>query len=468
VSISQTDAWKHALGQISRQLSGSVWRLPLLGFGLLTLYLGTFYLIRGMRGVMLAAAMMIGAAGFAVCFAHPFPTLLGVLFLSFSSLDWILPGPVTLGLLTIVLARVLFDLLGNRRLDLGTAGFRAALVILLAICLTSLLFARRLDYAYVEVELLIQGVIYLVCISHLVDRPSRVLLLIKAVILGFTVAILLASKELVVSGGLALLGTRYVPRIGTGGWDANVGAMISVCLIPFVAFIISRERRYTRLLWFIISILLSAAVVTSASRMGMGVLGVVVLLLTFQFRRLALLAVAAVIFLVAFLPQEYWVRFISLGQLGGIVVDRSLQLRQHALEAAWELFRAHPWTGIGLGNVSVETGRYMSFPKVAHNTYVGTLASLGIFGFLAYVWWFSSGVQMALRAWRLAKLEQRDDERTFTLMILLSMLALLMTFTALDLAFHLMVWLLLALANVMRQILENGVTWDAKPSPRDN
>ena len=107
----------------------------------------------------------------------------------------------------------------------------------------------------------------------------------------------------------------------------------------------------------------------------------VVFLLTFHYRKLALLAVAAAITVAVLLPQEYWVRFVSLGQLGGIVVDRSLQLRQHALETAWELFKTHPFTGVGLGNVHAESGRYMSMPKVAHNTYVALLASIGVFGF---------------------------------------------------------------------------------------
>ena len=462
MSAPDTAAWKHWLQQLSRNYSESAWRFPVLGFALLTAYLGPFFLLRGMRGVLLSAGLAFLAIAFSVCFANPFPTLLAALFLSFSSLDWNIPGPVSYGLLSIVLARVLFELLGNKRIDLGSGIFRASLAVLLAVSLTSLLFARRLDYAFVEGEMILQGLAYLICISYLADRPSRVLLLMQAVILGAALAIVLASKELVASGGLALLGTRYAPRVGATGWNANVGAMISICLLPFVAFLVSRARKTMQVFWLLISALLVGSVVLSASRMGVGVLAVVILLLTLRYRKLAILVIIACITLAVFLPPAYWTRFISIGQLGGIVIDESLRLRQHALEATLDLFRSHPWTGIGLGNVYAEMGRYMSSPKVAHNTYAGMLASLGIFGFLAYIFWFGSGIQMALRAWRLSGIGQRDAAKTLTWMILISMLALLMTFTALDLGFHQMVWLLLAFANAMRVIAEKGSTWNGE------
>jgi O-antigen ligase len=465
VSIPQNDSWKHLLDGVSRRYGLSSWRLPTLSFALLTAYLGTFYLIRGMRGVLLSTALLAGTAVAAVCFAHPFPTLLAALFLNLSSLDRFLPGPVSNGLLALVMARIFFDSLGGRRLDLGTAGFRISMAVLFAICLTSLLFARRLDYAMVEIKLMAIGLAYLVGISSLADRPARILRLLQAALLGYLIAIALVARVLIATGGLAMLGTRYVPRIATSGWDPNVAAMISVCLLPFAVFLIARARAWGRVVWLVVAVVLGLSVVMSASRMGMGMLGIALLLLTFHYRKLALLVVAGGITVAALLPPEYWTRFISLGQLGGIVVDRSLQLREHALESAWALFREHPFTGIGLGNVHAETGRYMSIPKVAHNTYVGLLAMLGVFGFLAYASWFGSGVLMALRSLRLSRIDSQPVAHRLTWMILISFAGVLLAFTALDLAFHLMVWLLLALSNVMRQCAERGVTWNADPAP---
>jgi hypothetical protein len=460
VSIPQSDSWKHLLDEVSRRYGQSSWRLPVLGFSLLAAYLGTFYLVRGMRGVLLSLVLLGGIAVAGLCFANPYPTLLVALFLNLSSLDRFLPGPVSNGLLALVLARVFFEILGGRRLDLGTAAFRVSLALVFAVCLTSLLFARRLDYAMVEVQLMFVGLAYLVSISFFVDRPQRIVHVLMAALVGYLIAIALVARVLIATGGLAMLGTRYVPRIGTSGWDPNVAAMISVCLFPFAVFLIARSQRLGRLFWLIVALVLGLSVVMSASRMGMGLLGVVLFLLTFHYRKLALLAVAGGITVVALLPQEYWVRFVSLGQLGGIVVDRSLQLRQHALESAWQLFKEHPFTGIGLGNVHAETGRYMSVPKMAHNTYVGLLAMLGIFGFLLYFVWFGSGIRMALRSLRLSRIERRRTPQRLTWMILISFVGLLLAFTTLDLAFHLMVWLLMALSNVMRQCAERGASWD--------
>jgi len=462
LSIPQTDPWKHRLDQVSRRYASSSWRLPVLSFGLLAVYFGSFYLLRGPRGVLVSVVLLASAAVASVCFTFPFPTLLVSLFLNMSSLDRFLPGPVSSGLLALVLARVLFELLGGRRIDLGTAAFRVSMAVLFGICLTSLLFARRMDYALVEIRLLGFGLMNLVCLVALVDRPRRLLQVLQATILGYVVAIALVARILVATGGLAMLGTRYVPRIATSGWDANVAAMMSVCLLPFVVFLISRSGGLLRVLWLTVSLVLGLSVVMSASRMGMGVLGISLFLMTFHYRRLALLAVAAGIAVATLLPQEYWVRFVSLGQLGGIVVDRSLQLREHALEAAWEIFKAHPFTGIGLGNVHAESGRYMSMPKMAHNTYVGLLATLGLFGFLAYAAWFGSGVRMAMRALRLSRIERQRTPQTLTWMILISYACMLLAFTTLDLAFHSMVWLLMALSIIMRHHAEHGIVWETR------
>ena len=468
LSIPQTDGWKHTLDQLSRRYANSSWRLPVISLSLALVYFGTFYMVRGLRGLLLSAGLLGGIGVFVLCFANPLPTLFAALFLGLSTLDVYLPGPVSSGLLAIVLARVLFDLLGGHRLDLGTAVFRSSLAILITICISSLFFVRRMDYAFVELQLLFIGLTYLVCISYLIDRPARILMLLKTAIFGYVVSFAFISQEMIMAGGLAMLGTRYAPRLSAGGFDPNIASMMSVCLFPFAVFLVAESRRFMRVFWLAVTLILGLAVVMSASRMGMGILGIVLFLLTFHYRKLALLAVAAAISVAAFLPQEYWTRFVSLGQLGGIVVDRSLQLRQHALETAWDLFTSHPFTGIGIGNVHAESGRYMSVPKVAHNTYIGTLASLGIFGFLAYAAWFGSGVTMAMRSLRLARIEKRDTPKTLTWMLLVSFLALLIAFTTLDLAFHLMVWLLIALANVMRHTAEKGTPWNEVPSVVDS
>jgi O-antigen ligase len=205
----------------------------------------------------------------------------------------------------------------------------------------------------------------------------------------------------------------------------------------------------------------------AASRMGLVLLAMVAFLLSFRSRKLALLAIAAVILVATLLPEQYWTRFAALGQFGGIVVDRSLQLRQHALEVAWTMFKSHPFTGVGLGNVVAEGGRYMSEPKIAHNTYVAILASIGIFGFLAFATWIASGIGMALRSLRLARIENRATAKSLSSMILISFVALLGAFVTLDLAFHPIVWWLLALANVMRQDAERGLSWEVARSSYD-
>jgi len=154
------------------------------------------------------------------------------------------------------------------------------------------------------------------------------------------------------------------------------------------------------------------------------------------------------------LPQKYWVRFTDLGQLGGILIDRSLRLRQHALEAGWEIFREHPWLGVGLGNFSSETPRYMSVPLWAHNTYLDVAATLGIFGFLAFVAWQASGLAMVRRAHRLWRIAARLGDQSMAFSVGYSLVLLYIAALTLDLAFHPYLWIFMGMANASRLVAE--------------
>jgi len=60
------------------------------------------------------------------------------------------------------------------------------------------------------------------------------------------------------------------------------------------------------------------------------------------------------------------------------------QQRRELWEVAWHTWQAHPWLGVGKGNYGMGEGGEAGTIGVAHSTYLGTLAELGIFGFLVY------------------------------------------------------------------------------------
>ncbi len=169
-----------------------------------------------------------------------------------------------------------------------------------------------------------------------------------------------------------------------------------------------------------------------------------------------LAVVAALIAVLPKLPAAYWVRFVSLFQLGGIIVDRSLQMRQHVLQVGWSMFLHHPWVGVGLGNFEANAPRGMSLDLMAHNSFLEIAASLGVVGILAYVAWILSGFGMARRAAALWRAAGRPADRALSEMVMLSLFAFCVSAFFLTIPFHAVLWLVLGLACAARRSAEGG------------
>jgi hypothetical protein len=109
-----------------------------------------------------------------------------------------------------------------------------------------------------------------------------------------------------------------------------------------------------------------------------------------------------VIFLAAFLAGKnlYGNRAASADAM-----DPTLQTRILMLQDATEMFRTHPWTGIGLNTyykVHEKSRKSALPPSYAHNTYVQMLTEVGIIGtasFLALlIYWFGYGLRALRRS----------------------------------------------------------------------
>jgi O-antigen ligase len=256
-----------------------------------------------------------------------------------------------------------------------------------------------------------------------------------------------------------LLALASEARVSAGGWDANVAAVFGNCMIPIAAFLAFDRRGWRRAGLFVVLLVLVASVILSGSRAGLAVLGAVLVLLLLRGRRyrpLAVVCAGIVIAVVTFMPERYWMRFLSVAQLGDIVVDRSLQLRQEALETGLVLFRENWLTGVGLGNFLVESTRFMSTPVMAHNAFVEVAVNLGAFGLLAYVIWLASGVGMVARATRLYRIAHDDSHAEMARVIGLGVLFFCVGALTLSIPFYPILWLLLALANGCRVASERG------------
>ena len=77
----------------------------------------------------------------------------------------------------------------------------------------------------------------------------------------------------------------------------------------------------------------------------------------------------------------------------------SAWIRFAYIELGMELFRSHPWLGIGIANANIYTGRYYGHNHYLHNNFVELLACGGIIGFLIYysIWMYLLSVFIKCR-----------------------------------------------------------------------
>ncbi|MDD5226670.1 MAG: O-antigen ligase family protein [Candidatus Omnitrophica bacterium] len=155
---------------------------------------------------------------------------------------------------------------------------------------------------------------------------------------------------------------------------------------------------------------------------GKGVcLGSMVLCLLLTFSRGGLIACSGGVLMLVFLlkkkilliiPMIFLVIFFSGRELYGNraaqkgVIDPTVETRLLMLKDATQMFRLHPWTGIGLNTYYKAHEKDHSLaipPSYAHNSYAQILVEVGMLGFMSFmalmIYWFGWGMS-AFRKFR--------------------------------------------------------------------
>ncbi len=210
------------------------------------------------------------------------------------------------------------------------------------------------------------------------QRLHRTLL---AAIAGQALASLYVIREFQASGGTNL-------RPGYVAGDSNYFAICTVLMIPIaVYFAKMKGPRLER--WFCgVSVVLMALAFTLASSRG-GLAGLCVgtvymVVRSGQSRRAAILTALLLVPMLVFSPSSPVYRMLhpSYGDFLGA------QIRRDFWKAGVDMLRAHPITGIGLGNFTAQSFTISEGIEgkqgIACNTFLEIAAELGIPGFLAY------------------------------------------------------------------------------------
>jgi O-antigen ligase len=140
---------------------------------------------------------------------------------------------------------------------------------------------------------------------------------------------------------------------------------------------------------------------------------------------------------------------------------------------AIEMWRDHPFAGIGTGNFTIVEPRYavrtinlqrvdlvVDNPKVAHNTYLHVLTELGIVGFIAFMGMVGGSLVVAWRS--IKELERRGERRLEILArgLLIGTIGMLAAFVFITAQWEKQLWLLLGTCLALSSLARAGESAD--------
>src|SRR5205085_10007838 len=108
-------------------------------------------------------------------------------------------------------------------------------------------------------------------------------------------------------------------------------------------------------------------------------------------------AIASAFYLV---PQSSWSRLLT---IGSEMTAGTLTHRTSIWAAGFNLFREHPFVGMGAGTYGIGVARALDIVYVAHNTYLSILVVLGVVGELLFLGMLAAMFHRILQMPRLEK-----------------------------------------------------------------
>lgn len=172
-------------------------------------------------------------------------------------------------------------------------------------------------------------------------------------------------------------------RAGMSAGNPNYFATSAVVCLPFAFFMaLNADKRWKRMLCMGCLPISLLAIALTGSRGGLLALvvafGLVIWFSPHRVRNLILACVVIIPFLI-FAPVSPIQRLINPSKSD----VHTEETRLITWQAGIEMFKAHPLTGVGLGNFKKLAIFYETGPKaiyIAHNTYIGLVAELGFAG----------------------------------------------------------------------------------------
>jgi O-antigen ligase len=206
------------------------------------------------------------------------------------------------------------------------------------------------------------------------------------------------------------LESKFVNRYTSTGFNPNDLALVMALSIPVSYYLAIQSKGLMVWVYRAQLVLAGTTILLTASRSGLlaSLVGVAIVPLTFasltRLQRVATILTIAVflcsgLFLV---PAASWKR---LSTIPGELSQGTLNERRLIWEAGWDVFRLHPFLGVGAGAFMDSIGRPLgAAPRVAHNTFLSVLVEEGVIGLGLFC--ILMGV-LVLSAWRMPPLARK-------------------------------------------------------------
>ncbi len=348
----------------------------------------------------------LGTLGF-FFFVFPKVSLYLAIFYIYSGLSYYFQLHVAYPIVVIAVVAVVFRLLGGGTAEFPCRSFNWSMAFFTLIALTSMLYAHDPDRSLVGFGIYLKVLVLTYLAVQLLKTPKDIERFVFIVFLGALLSVLygLLNLKLGMARSISRVGFAQIMRFEGTHFTPNRLAMYLVSALPLGFYAVKCAPRISFRILSGLGVLL-LILTTFATYSRAAIVSLAFILLATIFREVKskklYLGIAALITVGLLLtPSYYWIRISTLGDVfSSIPSDRSIYLRFKAAESAIQLISQHPFMGVGLNNYFVRSAAEFATRIVAHNAYLEIFVGVGMFGFIAYMGLFVSGMWECVRGMR--------------------------------------------------------------------
>ncbi len=315
----------------------------------------------------------------------------------------------------------------------------------------------------------IQVIIIYILITYLIREPHQVKKFFNVYIfcIGFIViycllgyhGLLGIDKLIERDRELNIQRLRYVGSMD----DPNGFALFLVSSLPLSITFMLKSKYIKKLVYGLIFFLTLYAIRLTYSRGGFLALFGVTILYGLTSKRKWLITILSLLLIGAFLitsNADYRARIISINKAAeGEQIDDSSLHRLILWRTGINMFKAHPFTGVGMGQFEPNVYNYipdnviLKRAQVAHNSFITVLAEAGILGFILYLLIIIVAMKTLLKSYEIkGKNSVSMDLAIFSRPLFISITGILMCGFFLTQSYNWMFYIFLSLTHCIRNI----------------